>query len=107
MRTTFDLARRVAEAQPDLQLVRRARRQFLSDRLSGHPRSPNKASSPNSGSLDEFATTLVEHFKELKAIDRYERRALSRGRFAVSAVDVERQNSQVIGQNHFWQNEAN
>jgi hypothetical protein len=67
----FELARRVAEAQIDLQRVRQARRQFLADRSNGlgHPRSPNKGSDPDPGSLDEHevATTLVEHFQGVES----------------------------------------
>jgi hypothetical protein len=104
------LARRIAEAQIDLQRVRQAWHQFFADRLKGlgHPRSPNKASGPNSVSLDphEFATILVANLKELKAIDRYQRRAWSRRRFAIRALDVERRNRE-LDQNDFWQNEAN
>jgi hypothetical protein len=109
---SFELARRIAEAQIDLQRVRQARHQVFADRLKdlGHRRSPKKASGPNSVSLDpqEFATILVEGFKELKAIDRYERRAWSRRRFAIRALDVERPSEFIpIDQNDFWQNEAN
>ena len=97
---SFELARRIAEAQIDLQRVRQARHQFFADRLKGlgHPRSPKEAAGPNSVSLDphEFATILVKDFKELKAIDRYERRAWSRRRFAIRALDIERQNSEFI-----------
>jgi hypothetical protein len=96
---SFELARRIAEAQIDLQRVRQARHQFFADRLKvGQPRSPKKAAGPSSVSLDphEFATTLVKDFKELKAIDRYERRAWSRRRFAIRALDIERQNSEFI-----------
>ena len=107
---SFELARRIAEAQIDLQRVRQAWHQFFADRLKGlgHPRSPNKASGPNSVSLDphEFATILVANLKELKAIDRYQRRAWSRRRFAIRALDVERRNRE-LDQNDFWQNEAN
>ena len=107
----FELARRIAEAQIDLQRVRQARHQFFADRLQGHPRSPKKASGPNSLSLDqhEFATLLVKDFKELTAIDRYERRAWSRRRFAIRALDVDGQIREFnsMDQNDFWQNEAN
>jgi hypothetical protein len=89
----FELARRVAEAHIDLQRVRQARYQFFAARLQGPVRARStKASVPNSASPDprEFATILVGDFKELKAMDRYERRALSRRKFAIRALDVER-----------------
>jgi hypothetical protein len=90
-----ELARRIAEAQIDLQRVRQARHQFFADQLKGlgHPSSPKKASAPNSVSPDphDFATIQVQNLKELKAMDRYERRAMSRRRFAIRALEVERQ----------------
>jgi hypothetical protein len=91
---SFELARRIAEAQIELQRVRQARHQFFADRLKslGYECSSKRASGPNSASPDphEFATILVQDFKEIKAMDRYERRALSRRKFAVRALDVER-----------------
>ena len=76
----LELARRVAEAQIDLQRVRQARHQFLSTRLKSLP-----APDP-----PELANILVQNFKEINAMDRYERRALSRRRFAIRALDVGR-----------------
>jgi hypothetical protein len=80
---SFELARRIAEAQIDLQRVRQARHQFFADRLKdlGHASSPY---------LDphKLAAILVQHSKEIKAIDRYEQRALSRRRFAIRAFDA-------------------
>jgi hypothetical protein len=83
---TLELARRVAEAQIDLQRVRQARHQFLCSRLK-HRASSSLAPDPH-----ELANILVQNFKEINAMDRYERRALSRRRFAIRALDVGRAN---------------
>ena len=79
-----ELARRVAEAQIDLQRVRQARHQFLSTRL----KRPGRASSSPAPDPHELANILVQNLKEINAMDRYERRALSRRRFAIRALDV-------------------
>jgi hypothetical protein len=79
----LELARRVAEAQINLQRVRRARHQFLSTRLTR----AGRASSSPAPDPHELANILVQNFKEINAMDRYERRALSRRRFAIRALD--------------------
>jgi hypothetical protein len=108
---TEELARRVAEAQIDLRRVRYARHQFLSDTLSKQnmrmkvkvlsaflrPNPPDMSiealtkfmTSTPQGS-DKLATVLSEEAKKLLAMDRYERRALSRRKFAVRAFDEAR-----------------
>ena len=112
------LARRVAEAQIDLQRVRYARQQFLSDRLANPnyyslarvrkqfslirrllgPHPPEIPSDVLSEDLDtaplhgprKFAAILSEEAERLRTIDRYERRALSRRKFAIRALDLAR-----------------
>ncbi len=112
------LARRIAEAQIDLARVRRARRDLLA-RTFGNPNYlplavldkklrhalalgrailastpfPDAAISALSTmpeGAQKFAVVVSELVKELAAIDRYERRALSRRKFATRALDAHR-----------------
>jgi hypothetical protein len=123
---TQELARRVAEAQIDLRRVRHARHQFLSDTLSWEyysytkmrmkvkvlrallrPNPPDismealefATSNPSLEGPDKLATILLEQAKELLAMDRYERRALSRRKFAVRAFDEARARTATLGLN--------
>ncbi len=109
------LARRIAEAQVDLHRVRDARHRLLSDALSNSDyQSPALmgrklamvirfarafgATTPLPEDMIEylyskpegpsrFALILSDTARELVAIDRYERRALSRRKFAIRALD--------------------
>ena len=121
-----ELARRVAEAQIDLRRVRHARHQFLSDTLSNEyneyydsyanmrmkvkllhallrpnppdtsMETPKFATSTPRGS-GKLATILWEEAKKLLAMDRYERRALSRRKFAIRAFDAARARTTTMG----------
>jgi hypothetical protein len=115
---TQDRARQVAETQIDLRRVRYARHRLLSDALANHCydnwrekiavlrsllRKKNAPDLPLDdlgaflNSMPEgphkFATILSQEAKPLLAMDRYERRALSRRKFAIRAFDAARRRS--------------
>jgi hypothetical protein len=91
---TKELARRVAEAQIDLRRVRYARHQLLfrdaapnaraglMEYVTTVPEEPHKV-----------ATILSEQVRQLSAMDRYERCALSRRKFATRAFDLARRSA--------------
>jgi hypothetical protein len=113
-----ELARRIAETQIDLHRVRSARHQLLSQALSDPdyesdamhrkkaalairilrrfdsrtPMPDNVMEVLNSKpeGLNKLATILADKTRQLLALDRYERRALSRRKFAIRAFDAVR-----------------
>jgi hypothetical protein len=78
----IDLARRVAQAQIDVQRIRQFCHERLEAALAGLHGGQGGAP-PRVWSADDFAVALEPLTKHLKKIDRYTRRALSRRKFAV------------------------
>jgi hypothetical protein len=86
-RELYELARRVAEAQIDLRRIRHARSNFghqLAAHLATKREGPQK-----------LASIVSDTTRQLEAMDRYERRALSRRKFAMRAFDVVRRHSEL------------
>ena len=80
------LAFRIAEAEVDFRRVRLARHQLLSQALSN----PLCDSRGNASEIPMAAREKSREAKALEAMERYERRARSRRKFAIRASDMAR-----------------
>ena len=84
-----ELARRIAEAQIDLRRVRHVRYQLLFEAMQQKKLRAVGPTTPMSDNVVElFATIFSDKARQLLALDRYERRALSRRKFAIRAFDA-------------------
>ncbi len=78
----IDLARRVAEAHVDVQRSRQFRHERLQEAVAA-PLCGHQSAPPRTLPAHELALSLEPVTNDLKRIDRYTRRALSRRKFAV------------------------
>jgi hypothetical protein len=75
----YQLARNIAETQLDLSRIRQARHSLLIRNIDDDSKH---------GMAEQLAIILSDLAKRLMLMDRYERRALSRRKFAIRAFDL-------------------
>jgi hypothetical protein len=99
-REIYECARQIAEAQIDLNRIRKTRDFLLAYNIDHPERGVTALSGWNTQprGLQKVVGTVSELTKRLSLISRYEQRALSRRKFAIRAFDLAcRQASQVSG----------
>jgi hypothetical protein len=91
----LEAARRASEAQIDLVRIRRARHDLLVRRLQKVQPTPEASRTSNlsepKSPQNKSTVMLTEIPEEFTLLDRYERRALSRRKFAIRELDALRQ----------------
>ncbi len=83
---TAELARAVAQAQVDLIRIRRARQNLLATTFTLLAATQDEAAPDDLGAARRLSDHLSNLAARLAAMDRYERRAFSRRKFAVRAL---------------------
>src|SRR5262249_39786000 len=88
----LEAARRASAAQIDLVRIRRARHDLLVRRLQKVQPTPEASRTSNlsksNGPQNKSTVMLTEIPEEFTVLDRYERRALSRRKFAIRELDA-------------------
>jgi hypothetical protein len=85
----LQIARRIAEAQIDLRRTREVRHSYLSHAIGRLRREADRSNADAGQALVD----LPKLMEEVDAIERYERRAFSRRKFATRELDLARRDS--------------